>query len=527
MSYIESAIEGYAEQRRQQEQAEPVTVDAPAPPLAWRPFPVDALHDPLRSFVAEAAKAIGCDESFIALPALAVAASCIGSNYRVILKRGWIEPAILWCCAIGESGTLKSPGFKAVLRRVREVQQKLIDEHRKAMEEHAGDVARHEAAEKKWKGAGCVGDAPVAPQAPPLKRLIVSDCTVESLAPILLVNPRGVLLARDELAGWIGAFDRYAGGKGSDAPNWLSMYDGETVIVDRKSGNPPTIYVPSASVSVAGTIQPGTLAKVFTAEHRESGMLARLLLAMPPGKPAQWSDAEVSESVERRFAAMIDNLLALAPGVDEEGRPRPRLIGLDAKAKAAFIAWHDRHAGAMAELTGDLAAAFSKLKGACARLALIFHCCRVADGDATLADPSRIDLASVESAIALVEWFKHEARRIYAMLSEGDEGRERRQLVEWIERKGGAVTVRDLTHGLRPFRGDTNAARKALEELREAGHGQWEQVQGYKGGRPTERFRLVTSVTVTETHESTGNRASNGDGDNGDIADGWGQEGEL
>ena len=57
----------------------------------------------------------------------------------------------------------------------------------------------------------------------------LSDTTVEALAPILRVNPRGLLLARDELAGWIGSFDRYSGkGKsGADAANWLSMLSTE------------------------------------------------------------------------------------------------------------------------------------------------------------------------------------------------------------------------------------------------------------------------------------------------------------
>ena len=61
-----------------------------------------------------------------------------------------------------------------------------------------------------------------------------SDATVEAVAPILEANPRGVLLARDELAGWIRSFDRYAGGKGGgDAAHWLSMHNGEAVVVDR------------------------------------------------------------------------------------------------------------------------------------------------------------------------------------------------------------------------------------------------------------------------------------------------------
>ena len=72
------------------------------------------------------------------------------------------------------------------------------------------------------------------------------------LAPILLANPRGLLMARDELAGWIGSFDRYSGGKGgADAAHWLSMHNGESVTVDRKTGRPRTIHVPSAAVSIA------------------------------------------------------------------------------------------------------------------------------------------------------------------------------------------------------------------------------------------------------------------------------------
>ncbi len=57
-------------------------------------------------------------------------------------------------------------------------------------------------------------DPPEKPETPQAERCVVSDTTVEALAPLLLANPRGLLLARDKLAGWIGSFDRYAGGKG-------------------------------------------------------------------------------------------------------------------------------------------------------------------------------------------------------------------------------------------------------------------------------------------------------------------------
>jgi hypothetical protein len=43
----------------------------------------------------------------------------------------------------------------------------------------------------------------------------VSDATVEKLASLAAALPRGLLLQRDEIAGWLGAFDKYGGG-GSD-----------------------------------------------------------------------------------------------------------------------------------------------------------------------------------------------------------------------------------------------------------------------------------------------------------------------
>ena len=91
--------------------------------------------------------------------------------------------------------------------------------------------------------------------------------------------------------------------------------------------------------------------------------------------------------------------------------------------------------------------------------------------------------------------------------------------MDWIERKGGTVTARNLTQGLRAFRGDPDAAEHALLKLVEAGVGRWESDNsGPKGGQPAQRFRLVSTVTVTETPMSTGKEVSYGDGDTGDTA---------
>jgi hypothetical protein len=316
---------------------------------------------------------------------------------------------------------------------------------------------------------------------------------VEALAPILQENPRGVLLARDELAGWIGSFDRYAstGGKSrADAANWLSMFNAESVIVDRKTGIPRTIHVPSAAVCITGGIQPGILRRVLGREHRESGLLARLLLTWPPRRPKRWTEADIDESVEAELARLVDRLYELQPTTGADGDPRPVLVRLDRDAKIVWRAYYDAHAIEQATLDGDLAAAWSKLEEYAARLALVIHYIRWAACE--VADETRMDVDSMNAGIELAGWFGREARRVYAMLGGSDGGRDHRRLVDWIASRGGTVTARDVQMGCRWLR-DGGAAESALEELVRAGRGIWRDIPTTaKGGRPARAFTLST-----------------------------------
>src|SRR5207248_9333605 len=101
--------------------------------------------------------------------------------------------------------------------------------------------------------------------------------TVERLAELLEDNPRGLLLARDELAGWLGSFSRYRGRsalESSDLPYWLSIHDARGLRLDRKGGDRRTVYVPRAAVSIVGGLQPGTLARCLSPAYFEAGLVA-------------------------------------------------------------------------------------------------------------------------------------------------------------------------------------------------------------------------------------------------------------
>ncbi len=492
------------------------------------PFPTAPLPEPIRRFVLAEAKAIGCDASYIALPLLSALASAIGNTRVIQLKRGWCEPAIVWTAIVGESGTHKTPAFKAAMKAIRKAQAKAFKEHEVALAKWKTEDLRYEVELNGWKreavkkrgGGGAPVDPPEKPTPPIARRYIVSDTTTEALAPILLVNPRGVLLARDELAGWLGSFDRYAkaGKGGTDSANWLSMHNGESLVIDRKTGIPPTINVPSASVSIAGGIQPGILARALGQEHHDSGLLARLLFAMPPRSVKCWTDADMDPATEAAVAAVFDSLFTLMPETNADGDVWPRVVMLTNDGKAAWVRFYNEHANEQANLSGDEAAAWSKLEGYAARFALIFHLIRCVTSDSTLLDKTRVDEASIAAGVALARWFGNEARRVYAILGESDDDRESRRLVEWIERKGGSVTARDLTHGQRAYRGDPDKAERDLTALVDAGIGCWvADNHGPKGGRPAQRFQLVSTVTVTETPANIEKDGSCGDDDTGDT----------
>ncbi len=386
------------------------------------------------------------------------------------------------------------------MRPVRDRQRKALERYAEALKLYEADLARWEKEMAAWKRAKePVGDPPAKPEPPQAERSIVSDTTVEALAPILLANPRGLLLARDELAGWIGSFDRYAGKAGADSANWLSMFNAESIIVDRKTGVPRTIHVPQAAVCVSGGIQPAILQRALGQEHRESGLAARLLLTCPPRTPKRWTEADIDPTAEASLARLFGRLYELELTIGDEGELRPVLVRLTGDAKSAWKAYYNAHAIEQADLTGDMAAAWSKLEEYAARLALVVHFIRWAAGDVTLTKPDILDTESMKAGIVLARWFKHEARRIYAMLDESDSERDQRRLVDWVGRRGGLVTAREVQQGCRWLK-EPGAAETELEALVKAGRGNWRSVPTTeKGGRPGRTFVLSSPSTVHET----------------------------
>ncbi len=470
-------------------------------PRLWRPFPVEMLPKPIREFVVEGSKATAVDVTMYVMPVLAVCAAAIGTTRRVRIKRTWLEPSILWTVPVARSGQVKSPPFDDAVRPLKMRETQSLRDHEDVLLEHDRDIARWELANKAWKSKGHEEkpDPPSKPTKPEPSRLITTDPTTEAITLLLSHNPRGLLLCRDELSGWLNSFNCYRGGRGSDISCWDEMYRGKMMIVDRKTGD-KTIHCDHASVCVTGTIQPRVLRRVLTQEYFEAGLSARLLLAMPPGRRKRWTDSELSEETELVYDHIVGNLLTLQHNVESSGHTSAVDTPFTPDALKLFIEFFDQHAVVQEQTADDdLAAAFAKLEAVAARLALIFHFVRWADDDPSLDDPDFIGVADITAGIAITEWFVHETTRIYDLFHDDEIDVEARDLLDWVMRQGGDVAPRELQRHSRTYP-TSEAAIAALDDLVRRRWGYWKYDKpGPTGGKPSQRFVATTETAVDNT----------------------------
>jgi hypothetical protein len=492
-------------------------------PPPYVPFPTDILPHAVAIFINQTAIALGCDPSYVALPLLAALASAVGNSRGIQLKPGWCEPLILWTIVVGPSGTLKSPAWEKAVNFLQRRQDEAFAEYKDKLKQFKQDYCAYEVDLGVWKRSGKknVAPQPMPPDEPTPQRLVCSDATVEAVAVLLEDNPRGLLLARDELSGWISSFDAYKSTRGADAPHWLNMHRAGAMTIDRKTGR-RIIHVPRAAVSIAGSVQPEILKLTIVGkdgdeggesikEHLANGLTARLLMAYAPPVPKRWTDATVPASTTERLETIFEHLFALEGEVGVTESIEPLRIPLSSSAKQEFIKFFNVNNEEQINLPTHLGAAWSKLEGYAARFALLFHLIRCVPGEPNPPQNlSEIDLESMVSGIELARWFEEEAVRIYAIIgacysdSERAEERRTRRVLDWIAKRGGRVTARELQQGKREFQ-TADDADKCLHALVAMGHGTWQPSPRGAAGRPTRHFELTVHTSiVNESSVKTG-----------------------
>jgi hypothetical protein len=474
------------------------------------------LPEPLRGWVVDVSERMQIPPDFAAAGAVVVAGSLIGRKVGIYPKRqdDWLVVPNLWGAVVGRPSLLKSPALAEVMKPLGRLIAEAYEEYREAQRAFETDVMVAEATKAAVKDELKRAAREVAsstdrskldeiarrsqdtevPKEPVLRRYKTEDATVEKISEILLENPKGILVHRDELSGWLRNLDKQ--GREGDRSFYLEAWNGTgSFDVDRIGRG--SLHVPALCLSILGSIQPGPLSTyVYQAtqgEKGDDGLLQRFQLLVWPDPPASWRNVDrwPDTEVKNRAYEVFKRLDALDPkdfgatGEDEEGIPSVRFTE---EAQKVFNRWRDELESRLrtGELPPALESHLAKYRSLMPALALIFQLIEYVDGSG---EGGAVGLRSTLQAAAWCEYLETHAARLYSS-AENPAMEGARALLDRI-RKGG-MSDGDSTRSV--YRRhwaklstpeEVNGACAVLEEFG------WLRIEALKtSGRSTTRLRL-------------------------------------
>lgn len=454
----------------------------------------------LRPWLEDIAERVQCPIEYPAVGAMVALSAVVGRQLGVRPRQrdDWTVVPNLWGAIVGRPGQLKSPALAEAMRPLRALEAVAKERHERDMVEYRAKHTVNEAAANEAKKAVAkavkegnrqrahelalaAADGDTAP--PARCRYVTSDSTVEALGELLAANPRGILVHRDELVGWLSGLDR-EGREGSRA-FFLESWNGDGGFTYDRIGR-GTIDIDAVCVSILGGIQPGPLGAYLRGTLRggagDDGLLQRFQLVVWPDAPQafrdvdRWPDSAARDSAREVFER-LDEIDAKAVGAEQDGEGLPYLR-LDNAAYALFREWRAELEQRLRE--GDEHPAFeatlAKYRSLVPSLALLIHLVDAPDG-------GPVTEYAMLRAIAWAAFLEQHARRLYAPALD--------PALHAARELDRHIRAGDLPN---PFRArdawkkgwrllDRQGTDEALEYLADLGHVRPERMD--TGGRPT------------------------------------------
>jgi hypothetical protein len=447
-----------------------------------KPFPIERIPEPFRSYCKQISAATCSDISFSAVPCLVLLAGLIGNSRILKVKSSWKVPAIVWGSVVAESGTGKSSPAKMIFDQLQDYQAELIRNWNREKEAYQQEFQKYEKQLNKWKKSKDDSEPPLPPERPICKRILFKDFTIEKLGQELERNPKGLIVAVDELTNWFNSFSRYS--KTDDSARWLELFHASQTIIDRKNQDAPLV-IDKGSVSVFGTIQPTVLRKILSEEYRGSGLAARLLFCIPDRKLKQWNDLEPVEETVQAVKRVFDEMIKQEPEITEFGKTVPEEITLSSGAATLYQKFFNRHNKEAFRKSGDILRSYAKLEEYALRFALIFEVVKAAAEGRPV---RRVNTDSMIEAIDLTEYFKAESERVYSLFIGSEEDQNQKEAFQYLRRVR-ETTERNFFRNNQHLFENYSLSQKYLAKLVKKGLGSWEEREPNKaGGRPTRTF---------------------------------------
>jgi hypothetical protein len=242
---------------------EPSSLGVDLPPV--QSFTEDMLAEKVRAPLVDIARRMRVLLDFVAVCFIVFLSGCLQRRARMLPQadkdEAWEEVFNLSGGIVARSGMKKSPVMRRVAQWIYTIQEERENIHTREMKQHKLDSEIHGVQLEDWRKRvraaiqehGVPPDRPDDP-VPPAKplRIIANDTTVPAAQELLVDNPAGIILLRDELGGWWINLDRHE----ENRDFYMTAYSGNVPYdIDRiKRGHR---HLPGLSLSIFGATTPG------------------------------------------------------------------------------------------------------------------------------------------------------------------------------------------------------------------------------------------------------------------------------
>ena len=290
--------------------------------LPVEPFDDAMLPESVRGWVSDVTERMQSPPDYAGVTVMTALGSLIGRklSVRPKMEDDWSVVPNVWGLLIGPPGFMKSPTQNEGLRPLKWLAAA-------ARERYALDKAEYEikAADAKARTEGAKKEAakilakdkdanifdllkPRRPDGgePKLKRYITTNATYEALAVLMMENPTGLLVDRDEMLSLLDRLDEE--GHADERGFYLSGWNGDTPYTVDRIGRGLDLHCEAVCLSMVGGTQPARIAQYLSQVKRggrgNDGLIQRFGLMVWPDPSPTWRNIDRKPNAEARNAAL-------------------------------------------------------------------------------------------------------------------------------------------------------------------------------------------------------------------------------
>ena len=380
------------------------------------------LPEALRSFVEDVAERMQVSTDVPAACLMVAMGGAAGRRARIQPKRddsSWEVVPNLWGAPIAPSGFLKSPVLQAMTAPLYAQENIWRMEHSGELDDYETQQEQAELRLAAWRELAKANfksgkPAPLRPDTsikpPVLRRLTTSDSTFEKLHELMIQNPAGLLVIRDELSGWLAELERE--GRQGERGFFLSAWNGDTPHSLDRIGR-GSLHCPACCVSMLGGITPGRLRSYLVDALEDGpgndGLFQRFQVSVWPDPPRNWRYVDRLPKSHQAVTQMFQRILQWDVDL-------PARFKFNAEAQEFFKGWlgdlerkirgQDLHPALVSHL--------GKYRRLMPALGLLLSAADQLTTAGSLHDPPLVELPHAEQAGRWCAYLESHAQRIYA-----------------------------------------------------------------------------------------------------------------